>query len=540
MPPIRLLAIAACALLTAPLAARTSAPDRMLFRNNLLPGQLTEHLLVRTTQRTVRKPRHTETLVWQQQARLVQCNIDESTPGSVMLYQMIVDRPPRVLRLLQGEKQVTPTPDAAMFNLPQRSTRLHSATLTARDAPVHVPMSDRIHRTLLEALLDFAHWPVERIDAGHRWQRTLKLDDFSGSQTMEFVELVQEAGEVAARVNMTIKGKFTGKLERDYQFERGEAVIYWSRPDRTLLKMDGRIAYQRKREVGDEAHEMHLTAALTELRQLNDNEQELVKVQLTEFAGAMKEWQRGRQVEAVRRCKAFREKWPNSRWLPAVAQLETQASPDKGGSGKLSTRKLRELITRSIITWEAARNSGEHDLAEKTQKVFARLAEEYRDKLVEMSRDKDDAVRAGAAFALAFGTKPEDVDRVHRALRDKSTQVRSLALAGLAARRPENIKPKTLLALLDDTDAAVRRRACQAIAACIPPEHFSIVEVVEKIDHVMIHDDKDIVRREAIRTLAVIGAPADVPKLEQALKHELNQGIRAEIDLAIRALNDKE
>lgn len=540
MPLNRSFTLIAAVLLGASGPVQAQKRDEMLFRNNLLPGQLTEHVLIRTTQRVTQKPRHAETLIWQQQARIVQCNIDESTPGSVMVYQMVVDRPPQVMRVLHGDVEVKPLPKAALFNLPSRSTRLHSATMTARDAPIQAPLADRLNRTLVEMVLDFAHWPAARVVAGHRWQHTIKLEDFAGAQTLEFVGLTREGGEVAARVKMSLRGKFTGKLERDYVFNSAEAEFLWSRPDRTLLRLEARVQYERRREPVNETFETHIAAALTDLRQLDENEQELVKVQLTQFSGAMKELQRGHQVEALRRCRDFRERWPTSRWLPAVAQLESQASPKEGGRGKLSLRQLKTHLAQSIIVWEASRSSDEHDLAEKTQRTFSKLAEEYGEQLVALSREQDDSVRASAAFALAFSERPGDLDRVQRLLRDGSTQVRSMALAGLAARRAEGIKPAALLKLLEDPEAAVRRRACQAIAACIPPEHFSIVDVVEKIDRVMIHDDKEIVRREAVRTLAVIGAPADIPKLEQALRHELNHAIRKEIDAAIEALRSKE
>jgi HEAT repeat protein len=108
-----------------------------------------------------------------------------------------------------------------------------------------------------------------------------------------------------------------------------------------------------------------------------------------------------------------------------------------------------------------------------------------------------------------------------------------MALAGLAARGSPDVSSELLLALCDDEKPIVRRRACEVVAACMTPEHFSAVQLVEKINNLMVFDKSDDVRLAAVRALAVIGTPADVPKFEKALTHELNQGIRAEIEKSI-------
>ena len=110
---------------------------------------------------------------------------------------------------------------------------------------------------------------------------------------------------------------------------------------------------------------------------------------------------------------------------------------------------------------------------------------------------------------------------------------RHFLAAGLAARGKSDVNANLLIASLDDKESIVRRRACQAVAACIEPEHYSIVAVTDKLAGLMIDDENDLVRKEAIRALAAVGAPADIPRLEKALTHELNQTNRAEIDKAI-------
>lgn len=520
-------------------ADSTAEPaQRMSFRNNLLPGQLTTHVITRTTRRKTKKPEYTETLVYSQEARLIQCNIDESKPGSVMVYQMAEDRPAQVKHLYRGKKEIKPAPSAAMFNLPSPSTRLQSATLTARDAPLQVPLSDPANRVIMQMVMDFAHWPVEKLEAGHRWERTLKLDNFEGTQTFEFVDLVKINDDVNARVTVFVEGQFTGGLEREYEFKKAQVLLHWSRPDRTLTKLEAQASFTHQHDNSPEEFKVKLSARLTNSRLLNEEAQELVKIQLTSFANGLEALRKKDVVTVQRICADYLGQWPDSLWRPAVLELQRQASPGSS-SDRLSTNQLKKVLAETFIAWEAARNSREHDLVEKTRSIFKQLAKEYAQKLDRLARDKSDVVRAHAIFALAHGNRPDDLSRVQKALGDKSKRVRAMALAGLTASRPKDVSVEAIIKALDDPEPSVRRRACQTVAACVPPEHYSIVKAVEKVTHLMIYDESDGVRREAVRALGVIGAPADIPSLDKALSHELNQGIRREIERAIKQLQSK-
>lgn len=535
----RLSTLGAILLLASSLSAGADSPQRMSFRNNLLPGQLTRHKITRTTRRTTKKPEYVETLVYSQNAWLLQCNISEPQPGSVMVYQMADDRPAKVRHLYRDKEEIKPAPDEALFNLPSPSTRLQSATVTARDAQVQVPLSDPVNRTIMQMILDFAHWPVKRINAGHRWERSLKLDNFEGTQTLEFVDLVKVKDDVHARVTVYVQGQFTGGLEREYSFDKAQVLLYWSRPDRTLTKLEAQASFTRDRGSVGEEYEVKLNARLTDRNLLDDSAQELIKVQLTAFAGALEAMRKKDIISASRICAEYLDRWPKSLWHPAVLELQRQASSDQG-SDRLTTRQLKKVLVETFIAWEAARNSREHDLIDKMHGIFRQLAKEYPDKLDRLARDKSDVVRAHAVFALGQSARPDDISRVLLSLRDKSKRVRAMALAGLAAGSPRNISVEGLLKALDDPEPSVRRRACQAVTSCIPPEHYSIVSAVEKVSHLMIFDESTGVRREAVRALATIGAQADIPALKKALNHELNQGIRREIERTISILESRE
>ncbi|MFH1417229.1 MAG: HEAT repeat domain-containing protein [Planctomycetota bacterium] len=519
--------------------AQDAKPQRMTFKNNLLSGRVTTHRIKRVITRQSQRKDYVETLRYRQRAFWLQCNISEETPGRVMQYQMMVDAPAEVLYVKHGKKRVKPAPPPSDFSLSKGSTRLHSTNKTPCDAPAQVPLTDPAEKVVLQALLDFTHWQPTRIEAGHRWERNIEYPGFNGTQTFEFVDLVEIEGQVAARITLYVEGGFAGPLARDWVFEKGQAIFYWSRPERALVKMEAQADYQRRRAVSPDKFKLKLDVGLTGLDTLDEDEQELVKAQVKLFVRALEEHRLGHDRAAAQLCREFRGHWPDAMWLPAVEELEERTVSRQEPEERYSTQELKEVLVRSVITYDAARTNLEHDLLERTKLSLAHLVSEYRSKLDKLARSGDEGVRGRAIFALAFGDRPEDLRAVHRAAKDKSPLVRAMALAGLAARGSPDTDVELLLGLLDDEQKAVRRRACEAVAACVQPEHFSVVKLVEKLDHLMIYDKSDSVRLAAIRAIAAIGVPADIAKLRAALDHELNRDNRKAIEQAIEQLQRK-
>jgi len=514
-----------------------SAADHMTFKNNLLPGHLTVHRVSRLTHRQARRKDYVEKLSYAQAADWVQCNLSDSLSAGVQLYQMMVDRPARVINLFHDGQRVSPTPAAERFNLSKRSTRLYSMATSSRDAPGQVPLCDPAERAVLRAMLDFAHWPRNKVNAGHKWERSFEGDGFAGKQTFEFVDLVRVKGEVAARVTLFVEGSFHGALEKDYRFDKAQVIIHWARLDRTLLKLEGQAQYKRRRPSGDDEYKLEVDVSLAKLATLKPDEQSLTIDQLTLFASADAKRREGLHSDARRLCNAFKAQWPDSIWLPAVAEVARGSQPQQGSGKRLTTKELKNALAKSLIAWEAAQNNDEHDIMDQTRDLMRQVAKDYRDKLLTLARDDEKSNRARAVFALAFSDRPDDFLSVQRATRDPAALVRGTALAGLAARRNPRTNVETLMQLLDDKKASVRARACRAVAACVEREHFSIARVADKVAHLMVFDKKSRVRLEAIRALAAIGAPADIPRLEDALTHELDKANRAAIENAIAALN---
>ncbi len=534
-PAYRALLLAAAVLLAAR-PGDANAADRITFKNNLLPGHLSVHQMLRVTHRTVQRADHVEKLSYAQIARWVQCNLAEAKPGHVTTYQMMTDQRARVVSLFKGAESIKPLPSARTFNLSKSSTRLHSVTRGARDNPHQVPLCDDAQQAVLRAMLDVAHWPSGKSEVGRRWERDIRGGGFEGTQAFELVDFVRIDGNVVARVGMDVEGSFTGSLEKSHDFIGAEALIYWARMDRVLLKMEGRAAYTRRRPANDEQYELELNVGLERVKMLNEAQRDLMIDQLNVFAKALTAQREDEKSAARSLCQRFREKWPGSIWTPAIDELEQRVNPKKARAKRLKTSQIKKLLGKSLIAWEAARVNGEYDAMDKTREGLTQLVKDYRSKIMKLAESSKSKTRAQAIFALAFSGRSDDFTFVQRATRDKSSSVRGMALAGLAARQDPKTSADMLVILLGDKKAAVRSRACQAVAACIDREHLAVARLVGKLSKLMLDDETPTVRREAIRAIAAIGAPADIPKLQEALSHELDQPNRRAIEKAIQRL----
>lgn len=523
-----------------PHAAAAEPVQKMSFRNNLLPGQLTVHRLTRTVTREAVRKQYTETLRYRQEAEWVQCNIEENKPGNIMLYQMLVEQPAQVLSVRQGQKKIQPTPPASDFGIVQGSPALRSAYRTPRDSPAQTPLGDPAERAVLNALLDFAHWPSKQIDAGHKWERDLLGGGIAGTQRFEFVDVTEMKGRVIARVALSVQGRFEDALAKDYEFGRGQAIIYWSRLDRTPIKIEAQADYQRRRDNAPEKYRIKLDVHLVRQDSLGEQARETVIDQMLLFAQAQKAHREGNDREAFDACLKFRQTWPDAVWTPAVQELQDRIRPRKAAeSPRLTSAELNDLLVKCFVAYEAARTNYEYDLLNRTRETLCRLVERQRAALLKIAKGDDSGRRGRAVFALAFSDRLEDLRFVEKAARDDHPGVRAMALAALAARRHPDTSVELVIIMLDDAEVRVRRRACEAVAACVPPEHYSVVKAVERLGELMIEDDDAGVRLEAIRAVGAVGAPADIPKLEEALKSELNDQNRAEIDKAVARLRAK-
>lgn len=520
-------------------AVDAAPPPAVTLRNNLVPGQTTQHKIAVTIRRTGLRDRVSETLVYSRRSDWVRCNVDESKPGQVKIYQMIADAPVAVLKFYEDGKPVTPTPTASRFSLVDGSTALYDGVITPTDGPCLAPHAGPAEQTVLRALLDITHWPAKRVEPGGRWERDLREDGFQGTQTFTYRDLVEVDGRKLARIDLVIEGQFSGALAAEHRFIRTEAVIHWSRLDCILYKLDGQSRFERTRDGTTEEYDLKTRVTLHRERQLNDDEQEENTRHLNAFAEALTDFRAGQKNKAAAACRRFMSLRADSLWSPAFVELERRATLRPARPKRLTDAELQEALAKCVVAWEAAQSKRDGDLLDRTRKALEQMAADYGSNLRKAAADPADAVRSMAVFALAFGQRPADAGLVVRALSDESARVRGMALAGLAARRTAPADAEALLAALGDREPTVRSRACQAVAACIPPEHARIVAFVDKLHELARDDENRGVKMAAARALGEVGAPVDAPRLEKTLGYEADMGVRKAIQEAIKKLNAK-
>lgn len=533
---LRHLSILCFAIVVLFMSAPAIAKDRMTFRNNLLPGHLSVHRVLRTIKRIAPRPDYDETIEYAVVGEWVQCNLDEPKPGTATVYQMFSDERPRMIAVYRGSESVKPVPDPSTFNIEPGATYLNTERRTNRDSPFQPPSGEPAHAAMLEAIMDVGHWHAKTIDVGHTWERDIVLSNFSGKQRFQFADIeTTDIGKVG-KLRMIVEGRFTNGLERTHRFETARAEIYWANMQKSLAALEAKAEYVRLRPTGDEKYELRVDVGLKDVQVLTEPQTELMRQQLTVFAEGLKRINRKDYSGAREACRQYRAAWPSSVWLPAVNELEFQAANVATPRKPLRTSELINAITQSLVQWEAALENQQYDMLDQTREGLTELVAAERAKILQLTREKKNTTRAAAAFALAFSVDPGDFQTVQKLTRDSSARVRGLALTGIAARRDTNTSAEMLLLRLGDEHFKVRARACRAVAACIPREHLSIAPIAERLIELMQNDAKASVRREAIRALGAVGAPADISRLEAALETERDLANQTAIRRAIERL----
>lgn len=526
--------VAAIALVTA--AAR--ADDRTTIKNNLLPGHFTEHRLTRTIHRTIQKKKK-ETLVSRQATDWVQLNLNEPKPGGVRCFQMVVDQPAKVVSLREGGKKVSPTPPPQYYGLSRGNVRLHSLERGPRDSEVLLPKCSAIEQCVMRVLVDFAHWPDHSVAPGQKWERDIRDGSFEGTQTVEFVELLQGKDGTALVLTMYVTGSFKGSLEKEGVFKKGQAIIHWERSDRTLLRLESRAEYERRRPEGTESFVMELNAEPVRIRTYTADEAEVFVDQLIAFEKADTALRKGDRAMARSYCEEYRRKWPKSVWMPALEELESRITPRDRAPAPMKTSEVSRTLAEALIKWEAARAARDLDIIDQTRRLLKAMCKSHGGKIRTLAKSGEDRQRAPAVFALAFSASDDDFYAVQKYARDDSAAVRAMALAGIAARRDKETSVELLLLVLDDQKANVRSRACDAVAACVSREHYSVEKIAARLGTMLIDDESRAVRLGAVRALAAIGGAQDVAKLEKGLTRELDDEIRREMKRAIKTLEKR-
>lgn len=516
-----------------------SAGDKTAIKNNLIPGHFTQHRISRVIHRKVQKQGAVEELIYRQSGDWVQLNVNEPKPGGVRSFQMMVDRPAKVVSLFDGPRKVSPTPPPEYFGLSRGNTRLHTLERKPREAPVLLPLCDPAESAVLATLLDFAYWKPSAVSPGEKWAHDVNSPDFKGSQEMEYIELLKARDETALVLTMYVTGQFKGDLDKNYTFKKGQAIIHWARMDRTLLKLEARAEYTRKRPNGDEDYVMELNVDLRKTKSYDIDQLDDQVEQLIWFDRANRAKSTGDKAVARRISAEFRRRWPGSNWTPAFDELERAMNPAADRPRELKSSELSRLLGESLIKWEAAINGRDYDIQDQVRRLLSSTCRDYGIDVRRLAKRGPSKQRAPAVFALAFSDSADDFYLVQKYARDDSAAVRAMALAGMAARRDPDTSVELIIIVLADKKAIVRRRACEAAAACVPREHFSIDKICGDLAGLLLNDESRSVRLQAAKALGALGGPSDLKQLDKALSHELETDVRDAVKSAAKSIRQR-
>jgi len=515
---------------------RSAKAQRMSFRNNTSAGFITVHKLNWRSTRTAPRAEYTETMRALQSARWVQANLASEDLNTAITYQMMEVFPAAVIGLSRGSEVMGTLPPPSAFNLDAGGTYLHSTTRTPKNSPFKAPSVKPALEAVMGGLLDVAHWGKRGVEPGHRWTRQLESPWFRGSLRFEYQGIEELDSGKSALVTYYLDGRFEGALHTTHKFVKGQGAFFWNKSKRCLQQLDARAEYERIRPTGNEKFEVRVDAELYTLANLSPDQTELMRQQLTVFSDALTALRR----EDFDRCRAltrgYRERWSESVWAPAINELQIQAAEKLETPTPLSLAQVSKRLTDLIVAWAGCMRTRDYDEQDRVRAAYLELLAKYRPYVLKLSQDDDSKTRAKSMFALGFSPDPADFRLLQRSTRDKSSRVRGMTFAALAARRDPRTSAEVLLSGLSDGSGGVRARACEAIGACIVRENLAVDALVKKLLQLVREDEKANVRRAAAEAIGLIGMPADVPPLQAALESESDERNREVLQAVIERL----
>ncbi|MEE8170401.1 MAG: HEAT repeat domain-containing protein, partial [Phycisphaerae bacterium] len=435
--------------------------------------------------------------------------------------------------------EIRPPPGPEVFGLPpEGSAQLNTHLQTVWDGAASVPQLRAVDAVVVSLLLDVAHWPRGSVELGHTWSRPIGTEDFQGAQNFTLRESSRLDDERVAVIEVNVEGAFRGPNTAGYRFDGATAKFIWARGDRVIVRLDGNVRYHRAADAADEPHIATLSMVLAKRVRLTEAGQSLVRRSLADVAMALADYEAGRYSQTVAACTLFADRWKRSPWLPMARWIEERAVAKSRGGRRMNAVQLTRALAELVVRWDAAVSEDDIDLEGRVRRGFTQILSAQKSDVRAMLRSKDENVRALAVFAWAFGESPNHYLAVADAVEDASPRVRAWAANGLAARGGPNIDLDILLRLLNDEALEVRARGCMAVSRCLPQDEPLAGRARDRL-LVLLSDDHEAVRLEAISAFARLGSPIDVAALEAARTAEVNASCAAALDRALERIKTR-
>ena len=500
--------------------ARAAPPpaSKVRLRHQLSPGSVVTYAVHIETTRAPDEGARTQV----QTGTLVRVMFREDQPGQATCAQMLElkhETPASgpAESQLSDSRPATTLP-AIGAPVPQTSVLFSTARVEIERAPFIIPGRTAWARQVLSALLQVTNWPKDKVSAGDGWDRAIRAGPRAGKQLYRVADV--------QKVNADLQVRLTVKTELDPPADpanrhlvSAESTLLWSARDHELLSLQGHATWREAASAGGGDSTTRVTLERSRRSHLTESQQSAERQAVMHVAEAIAAYRRQDEKYATRSVQIFLARWPSSRWRPVAEFIQRQIDSAQASRASLTSDELKHALTQFLAAWNQAEQEEDFDLQDQHRSSLGHVNEVNRPEITRLLEDADPSFRALACFALAFGSVPADVALIQEACGDADVRVRRTALYALAIRASALTDPQVLLPRLEDEDAAVRQRACQATGACVGKDSPRLSDARSALAARLGDPSPDVVLAAA-RAIMSVGSPEDIEKVRQAAKSD--------------------
>ena len=414
---------------------------------------------------------------------------------------------------------------------------LSTATITPRFARYLSPARTTPMKNLLSPLVEVTMWPESPVAVGQTWERKIPWMTTGCVQRarVEKIESVKGDTRVTLVVNSTVEAK---DGEASPSRIAAQTRLVWSIQDQELVSLVGESVSREPSTDGGKLISVQISYERVSRRQMPQIRLTIERQAIIHLAQAIMAYQRGDAEAASTATKTCVSRWPTSYWRPLADDLLRRIDADQQARTPLTIEQLKAALSELLNMLNQAEAGNDEALAAWCGVSFHRYAQINGPELRKLLNDSEPRFRGLACLALAFGTVPAEVGLIEEHSDDSEVQVRRLCLRSLALRGSPVANGERLLAGVKDSDAIVRRWACEALGTCTTKvsEHWQAARTAlsERLT-----DESALVALAAAKALVRIGTPGDVEKVKQLAEKESRDEVRSALTEILSAAESR-
>ena len=395
-------------------------------------------------------------------------------------------------------------------NVPDR-VQLAVRRISAAHSEYLVPTESKRLQQLLPVITDVLHWLDCAVSVGDTWSRPFAVGSTEGRHRYQFNAIERQGVDQLAKVTVITSFDADAEFDRD-RILSARSDLVWSISDRELISLDGRLTYRTPPAAGNEEGFVRITMRRVRNRRWTQHRRADEREALIEITRAVAAYRLDDESQVTRICERFLRQRRTSIFRPLAMYLDQQI---RARREPLPIDELKQRLVDLLAEWHQTETEDDIEKREQLKRDFARLMEVNRSEIVRLLDDESAEFRAVACFAMAFGKTPADIARMQVSCRDPNARVRQWAMAALAMRGSILTSQDVLMAGLGDSDATVRRRACQAIEVCTPKDSPDTPQAITALADRLNDESADVVYAAA-QALMRLGGPSQSERIRSA------------------------